>query len=351
MESSAPQVPMRATMRDVAARAGVSLKTVSRVMNAVSTVAPELAERVHAAAAELGYRPNATASVIARSDGRSRSIGLILEDIANPFSAAILRAVQDAAWARQILVVTGSADEDIHQEQRLARTLIDRRVDGLLVVPTGHDQSYLAAEQRRGVPVVFLDRRPNLIAADAVISDNREGAARAVRHLLRGGHRCVAYLGDRTSVATANERWQGYEEALREAGLGIHEQFVRHGLLDSDSASAAAHEMLRRDDAPTAVFASQNLVTVGVIQALSALGRQDQIALVGFDDLPLADVLQPGITTLAQDPSQIGQLGAELLLGRIEGDTSPPQLHVLPTELIERGSGELSRRDEDRVPR
>lgn len=331
----------RATMRQVAAAAGVSLKTVSRVMNKVATVDPDLVDRVEAAAGTLGYRHNVTASVIARADGRSRSVGLILEDIANPFSAAVLRAVQDVAWSRRTLVLTGSFDDDPARERHLARTLIDRRVDGLLVVPCGDNQGYLVAEQRLGLPLVFLDRAPRFINADSVVTANRAGAAAAVRHLLAHGHRRIGYLGDRETVSTARERWSGYERALTSAGLPTDPRIVRHGLQSSEVAARAAAEMMCGEQPPTAIFASQNLVTVGVIQALARLGLQHRTALVGFDDFSLADVLRPAVTTVAQQPARIGEMAAEILFRRLEGDTSEPQQHVVDTKLIVRGSGEI----------
>ncbi len=166
----------RPTMRDVAALARVSLKTVSRVINGESTVAPELAARVHRAATTLDYRPNLTARSLRSSDGRTRSIGLVLENVANPFSSALHRAVEDIARSRGVAVFAGSVDEDPERERELALALISRRVDGLIIVPAGDDQSYLANEQRAGLSLVFADRPPRLLRADAVVSDNAGGA-------------------------------------------------------------------------------------------------------------------------------------------------------------------------------
>jgi LacI family transcriptional regulator len=166
----------RPTMRDVAALAGVGIKTVSRVVNDVPTVAPDLVERVNKAAAKLGYRPNLTASSLRRSDRRTSTIGLLLENVANPFSGVVHRAVEEVARARGVLVLTGSLDEDPVQEKNLARALIDRGADGLLVVPAGTDHSYLVGEQRAGTQIVSRPH-PTLVAADTVRSDHHEGAA------------------------------------------------------------------------------------------------------------------------------------------------------------------------------
>src|ERR671930_1278190 len=162
-------------MRDVAALSGVSLKTVSRVINGEPTVAPHLAARVRRAAATLDYRPNLTARNLRSSDRRTRTIGVLLENAANPFSSALHRAVEDVAGERGVAVFAGSVDEDPRRERELALALVERRVDGMIIVPAGDDQSYLANEQRAGISLVFADRPPHLLRADAVLSDNRGG--------------------------------------------------------------------------------------------------------------------------------------------------------------------------------
>jgi LacI family transcriptional regulator len=328
-------------MRDVAALAGVALKTVSRVVNGVSTVDPELAARVHLAADKLGYRPNLTASNLRRSDGRTHTIGMLVEDAANPFSAALMRAVENVARERGVLVLIGSLDEDPARERELATALIDRRVDGLVIVPAGRDHSYLISEQRAGTGLVFLDREPMLLAADAVISDNRVGALNAVNHLLAAGHRRIAYLGDRASIPTAAQRFAGYSHALELAQIELDDDIVRHGVGTVDAAIHAARQLLALPNPPSALFASQNLVTIGVSRTLRTLGLQDSVAMIGFDDFPLADMLRPGISVVAQDTERLGNLAAEILFGRLDGDESPTSTVTVPTRLIARGSGEI----------
>jgi LacI family transcriptional regulator len=328
-------------MRDVAALAGVSLKTVSRVINGMPSVDPALTNQVRRAAALLNYKPNLTASSLRRRDGRSMMIGLMLEDIANPYSSTIYRAAEDVARGLGVGVLAGSIEEDPERERELVAALIVRRVDGLLIVPAGQDHSYLVNEMGMGTAVVFVDRPPRYLAADAVVSDNRAGAAKGVRHLIELGHRRIAYLGDLSSITTAQERFAGFEDALREAGLGLDYRMVRHDLHTIDAARAATAELLTGSSPPTALFSGQNLVTIGTVRALRAAGVQHRTALIGFDDFPLADLLEPGITVIAQDPASIGKLGTEILFRRIHGDTSPVQVHVVPTRLIERASGAI----------
>ena len=328
-------------MREVAALAGVSLKTVSRVVNEVPTVDPELVVKVHAAMDRLGFRPNLAASNLRRGDGRTHTIGLLVEDVGNPFSAAMHRAVEDYAGPRGVLVLSSSLDEDPDRERRMVRTLIARRVDGLIIVPASHDHRYLVAEQDAGTAVVFVDRLPVPLIGDAVVTDNREAAAVGVAHLIEAGHRRIAYLGDIGTLMTAQDRYTGYCDALGAAGCAVDPALVLHGLRTTEAVQAAVTALLARADAPTALFTSQNLITIGAVEALHRAGRNRDIALVGFDDFPLAQLLDPGVTVLAQQPAHIGRLAAELLFARLAGNTAPADAHVIPSRLIPRGSGEI----------
>jgi LacI family transcriptional regulator len=328
-------------MRDVAALARVSLKTVSRVVNREPGVSPALTARVERAARQLDFVPDLTASSLRRADRQSATIGLLLKNIANPFSASLYRAVEDVARARGVVAFAGSLDEDADRERDLAGLFAARRVDGLIVVPAGKDQSYLQKEQQAGLPIVFVDRPPSFLDADAILTDNREGARVGVRHLLRFGHRRVAYLGDLLTITTARERHDGYLDALAGARLTADPDLVRDDLHTSDEAESAALDLMGGALPPTAIFASQNLVTIGAIRALRRLGLQHRVALVGFDDFLLADLLEPAVTVVAQDPATIGRVAAETLFRRLDGDRSPASTVIVPTRLIPRGSGEI----------
>jgi LacI family transcriptional regulator len=200
----------RPTMRDVAAVAGVSLSTVSRVVNGSPPVRPDLAEKVERAVEMLGYRHNLAARNLRRADRLSASIGLVFEDVSNPFFSAIHRGVEDVARARSVMTFAGSSDEQPDRERELAEALIARRVDGLVVVPAAGNHSYLAREIAAGLALVFVDRPPRFLDADTVLSDNLGGARAAVSHLLARGHRRVAFLGDQPEIFTAAERLRGY---------------------------------------------------------------------------------------------------------------------------------------------
>ncbi|HEY3021473.1 MAG TPA: LacI family DNA-binding transcriptional regulator [Solirubrobacteraceae bacterium] len=333
--------PRRPTMKDVASVAGVSIATVSRVVNG-GDVRDDLALRVHDAIAVLGYRRDLTASTLRRADRQSGSLGLVFGDVSNPFFSAVHRGVEDFARGHGALTFAGSSDEDPERERELVEAFAARGVDGLVIVPCSRDQSYLQRERRSGTALVFVDRPPRFIDADAVLTDNVGGARAAVEHLIAAGHRRIAFLGDRSSIFTAAERRRGYREALDRAGLPHDRALERPGLGDSDAAGAAARELLLGPKAPTAVFAGQNLITVGVVRTLRDLGLQHRVGLVGFDDVVLGDVVEPGITVVTQDPYALGRRAAELLFARLGGDDGDTRRVELPTRLVPRGSGEIA---------
>ena len=308
----------RPTMKEVATLAGVSLATVSRVVNGDGKVRPDLAERVREAVGLLGYRRDLTATNLRRADRQSASVGLVFDDVANPFHAALLRGVETVARTRGVLPLVGSSDEDPGRERELAEAFLSRRVDGLIVVPAGTDHSYLRAERDAGVGLVFVDRPPAFIDADCVLSDNAGGATRAT------------------------ERLRGYREALGAHGIPYDPALVCMELHDSAAASAALADVFAAPEPPTAVFSAQNLITIGAVQRLRSLDLHHTIALVGFDDLTLADSVEPGLTVVAQDAHQLGRVTAELLFARLDGDRGPTRRVEVPTTLIERGSGEIA---------
>jgi LacI family transcriptional regulator len=342
MSDDARTSPRTATMRDVAAVAGVSLKTVSRVVNREAGVSEDLEERVIDAVQLLGYRHNLAASSLRRTDGKTSTIGLLLEDVANPYFSTLHRAVENVARRHGSLTFAASSDADPQRERELLHALASRKVDGLIAVPAGQDHAGLLHEHRLGTPVVFVDRPDLSGVADSVTVDNRAGADSAVRHLLAHGHRRIAYLGDRREIWTADQRYLGYREALLANGLSLLPELVQHDILNTAEAEAAATRMLALDEPPSAFFAAQNLVTIGTLRALQAAQLSRTVAVVGFDDFTLANLLQPGITVVSQDVNRIGSKAAELLFGRIEGSADPPQHIITSPTLIPRGSGEIA---------
>ena len=326
-------------MRDVASTAGVSLKTVSRVVNSEDGVRPTTAARVEAAIAHLGFARNDVARSLRH--GRANALGLVIEDVANPFYSAIARTVEDAAHARSHILITGSCEEDAERERELVLRLLRRSVDALLIVPAGDDHRYLLPEIGAGTPIVFLDRPPRGVEADTVLLDNVGGARAAVEHLLAHGHERIAYIGDKPKVFTASERLAGYRAALTEAGLPVDEDLISPGSHDAASAERAARALLAlpADRRPTALFTANNRNTIGALRALST--GDGTIALVGFDDFELADMLPVPVTVVRHDPAAMGRIAAEMAYVRLDGDDGAPQLRTIDCEVVARGSGEL----------
>src|SRR5437016_7574869 len=240
----------RPTMREVDALAGVSLKTVSRVINTEPAVSADVRSRVLAAIERLEYRHDHAASSLRRSDRKSSTIGVLLEDVANPFSSALHREIEDVALKRGVLVLAGSSDEDEAREQQPIAAFTARRVDGLIIVPARHHHSYLLSERRAGTSMVFVDRPPAFLDADSILTDNQAGARQGVAQLIAYGHRRIGYLGDLMTITTAADRYQGYEQELASAGIALDPQLVRLNVHGIDKADAATVELLGLREPP-----------------------------------------------------------------------------------------------------
>jgi LacI family transcriptional regulator len=331
-------------MRDVATLAGVGVKTVSRVINNEPNVSAVTAEKVSRAARALNYQLDVYAGNLRRTDRSTGTIGLLVASVANPFSGAIHRAIEDEVHERGFSVFSASLDDDAERERRLVDQFLRRRVDGLILTTITTSQAYLLAEREHGTPFVFVDREPRGIDADAVVSANRTGAATGTEQLLRHGHRRIAYLGDRPEILTAGHRRNGFLDAVARRGIPTDDLWMVERLADEESARRATLALLDLADGPTALFTAQNLITIGAMRALHERDLQNEVALVGFDDVILGDVIRPGLSCVTQDADQIGRLGAQRLLARIDGESCPPERLEVPTGFIARGSGEIGPR-------
>lgn len=333
--------PRRPTLRDVAIRAGVSFKTVSRVVNGGEGVSEDLTVRVASAVAELGYLRDDRARHLRQTGSQTGTIGFALGDVSNPFYSAILRGIEEVTSPRDYLVLAGSTDDDPRRQQKLIQAFVTRRVDGLIVIPAGEDLGLLGHELGRGTPVIFVDLEPVGVTVDIVRSDHRGGSELATKHLLKHGHRDIAFFGDDPHLFSAELRLAGFRDAMDRAHVSVppHRIVTEHhtptGWRDFIT------DYLRRDDPPTAVYSAQNFITLGAAQALHALGLQDTIAHIGFDDVDLADVVRPGISVVPQQPRDLGRRAAEMLFRRLDGADSPPTQEIIGSSVIKRGSGEI----------
>jgi len=326
----------RPTMKDVAQAAGVSAMTVSRVVSGDPGVMPETAAKVQRAIRRLGYQRDDLARQLRRKGQLTQTVALLVDNVADPFTASLASAVEDVARKHDSVVLIGSSHDDLRREREVISAFTARRVDGLILIPVKGSHRFLRNAMATGTRVVCADRSASGLDVDNVVIDNRGAAEQAIAHLLARGHRRIAYLGDRLDIWTIEERYAGYRAALDAAGIPVDQDIVRHGLRLPQDASDAVAAVLAAPRPPTAVLASNGIVGLGARAALPA-----QVALVSFDDFLLAPQLDPPVTVIAQDPAAMGTTAAHLLFSRIAGDDSPPRTVVLPTRLIPRGSGEI----------
>ena len=327
------------TVSDVARRAGVSTMTVSRVINDSGAVSPETRARVSGAILELGYMPNVLARQLRSM--RTRTIALVVTDIRNPFFTTIASGVEDTARARGYAVMFCSTYDSEVDESEYVRVLIQRRVDGVLLVPACGGGSSVQLLQKHGLPTVVLDR--HLVAAnvDEVRADSKGGAYEGVRHLVELGHRQIAILSGPQGVSTSTDRVAGYLEALMEASIAGDRGQTLFGEFTEASGYAMARQVIEADPRPTAIFAANNFIAFGAMRAIreAGLGVPNDISVVAFDDLPPEWVFDPMLTVVTQPAYEIGTKAAELLLERLGGDAPDrPRGIVLPSHLIIRRS-------------
>ncbi len=328
------------TIKDVASLAGVSPMTVSRVINESDRVSPETQRRVEKAITQLGYIPSRLARGL--SGRRTGTLALIVPDVANPFFTMIVRAAEEVARRSAYRVILCDTRADLAVERDVIEELIAHRVEGIAIAPVS-DQSkpHLARLSRFGVPFVLIDRTVAGVDCDAVLGDSVGGARRLVEHLVGLGHRHIGMIVEKDEVSTARERRQGYESALKAAGLPLDPRLVAETTPDPDGGFEGMGRLLAAEERPTAVFAVNNLVALGAIEAVRRAGLEvpDDVAMVCFDDIEFASRLYPFLTALEQPAEAFGTLGAQLLLDRIQG-RGPTRDHVvvLPGQLTIRRS-------------
>jgi len=333
------------TISDVAKRAGVSAMTVSRVVRGTGYTSAATRSRVETAIEELGYVPNALARQL-RSK-RTKTIALVVSDISNPFFTTIARGAEDVAVGHGFSVMYCNTDESEAEEEQYLLMLIERQVDGVLLVPARSSGTSFRLLQAHRMPVVVMDRRVAARNVDSVLCDSEAGAHALTRHLIELGHRRIAVLTGRRNVSTSVDRVAGCRRALQEAGLTLDDELVHYGgfnfgkLNQADGHRMAEEVLAAGGERPTAIFAANNFIAFGAIQALREAGLRvpEDMSIVAFDDLPEGWVAEPFLTVAAQPAYEIGRRAATLLLDRISGDhDATGESIVLPFELIIRRS-------------
>jgi len=329
-----------ATMRDVAEQAGVSISTVSHVVNATRPVSKGVTERVRQAMDDLGYQPNLLARSLRR--GQTFAIGMIVPDNVNPFFAEVARGIEDTGFAQGYTVILCNSGGDLDRELVYVNKLVERQVDGIIFVAAGLSSARICEMQERSVPVVVVDRDLLRVSAtvDSVLVDNEKGGWYATQHLLDLGHRRIACITGPSDLTPSAERVTGYRKALNAADVTVDEAMVVRGDFQYESGFSAALRLLDLQEPPTAIFACNDLMAMGAIRAAVTQGRRvpDDLSIVGFDDVRLAAFTNPALTTVAQPKFEMGKLAASLLVERIKGVDTKARHHPLDTYLVVRDS-------------
>ena len=337
-------------IKQVAVLAGVSTATVSHVLNNSAHVSRKLRERVLKVVRDLNYHPNTLARSL--KTRASKTVGMIITDILNPFYPAVVRGAEDVVGRGGFNLVVGNSDGDVQKEEAYYRTFLAKRVDGLLLVTaaTVYPPAYLSRHNSEETPIIFINRDYQGIRADCVIADNLQGSYEAVCHLLKAGHRRVGIITGPREHIMAVQRYLGYERALQAHGVKLEKELVREGRFDLSSGYEQTKSLLTLPDRPTALFVSNVPMTTGALQAIfeSTIRFPEELALVSFDDQDWLNVIRPRISAVAQPGYELGASAADMLLKRISGEsTGPPCRKLLKTELIVRDSS-TSQRPGDR---
>ncbi|MGW0960705.1 LacI family DNA-binding transcriptional regulator [Streptomyces gelaticus] len=324
------------SIKDVAAQAGVSVATVSRVLNSHPSVSPDARTRVLAAVDALGYRPNAVARSL-RTD-QTRTLGLVISDVLNPYFTELARFVEEEARALGYSVIIGNADERPELQDHHVRTLLDRRIDGLLVSPADGDSPLMSDVARAGTPMVFVDRWMPGVDVPVVRADGRLAIRDLVTHLHALGRRRLAIIAGPAATTTGNERVEAFREALRAHALALPDAYIGQGDFQADSGRRVTERFLALPEPPEVVFAADNLMALGALDAIRAAGLRvpQDIGLAAFDDIPWFVHTDPPITAIAQPTGELGRAAVRALVDIVEGRS--PQSVTLPARLVVRRS-------------
>jgi LacI family transcriptional regulator len=338
--------PSKAKLRDVASRAGVASSTISRYLNGSLQLPSPTRNRVQAAIAELNYRPNALARSL--QAGRSHILGLILPDLSNPFFTSVADAAAAAAYREGYSILLCATGNDPNREAHYVNLLVAGQLDGLIYLGAHRRNSALETMRRTELPIIIVDEEIEGVAGGRLFVDNRRGGYLATEHLLHLGHRNVAFIGGEADLLTTVERRRGYEDALLERGLIPHPNGTVLGEYTTEFGARAA-QLLLTDVAPTGIFAASDVVAIGVLQVARQLGLTipEDLSLVGFDDIPMAEMLAPPLTTIWQPAEDLGKT-AVLLLVRHLRDRAPLMRDTLGVRLRIRGSTCRPKRDRSR---
>ena len=324
-----------AKMKDVAKLADVSVTTVSHVINNTRYVSPELTERVNKAIEELDYHPDPLAQGL--SKGKSHTIALVVSDIVNPFFPQVARGVEDCVREHEFSLILSNTDENTTQEANNLSILKSKRVDGFIITPTSNAAPSIQKLLDEGFPVVCIDREIPDLKVDQVFSDNHGGAYKATQHLIDQGHRDIGIILELTDISSFSHRLEGYKKALRDNNIKVRDAYIRKSGLEIEGAYESTGSLLEQEPKISALFSTNDLITEGVLRYFKENKTKcpEEIALVGFDDPEWANSFNPSITSVAQQPYEMGYQAATLLFEQLakKKDYRKPRRILLDTEL------------------
>jgi len=328
------------SLHDVAKKSKVSISTVSRVINEARNISPETLLRVQKAIKVLDYKPNRVAQRLRLPTGQRKVIGLLVPDIQNPFYVDVVKGVEDLALANGFAVLMGNFGQEQDKEALYLDLMLSESVDGLIVGPSDEKQNKIAELIKNEFPLVCIDRSLSVIDSDVVLVNNHDAAFHAVEHLIQRGYKRVAYIGGLGTIATTMKRKEGYIAALTKYNIEIDKQLIRLGDSKHQSGKSLAGELLDLPTPPDAFFTGNNLITLGALETIHNRGLRipEDIAIVGFDDMPWSISLNPPLTAVSQPGYEIGKRAAEMLFHRIVDPHRKPVQLVLNAELIIRKS-------------
>lgn len=328
----------RVTMHDVAQAAGVSLMTVSRVVNDKDDVSQATRERVMEVVRELNFRPSSIARGLATQ--RTGTIGLVVPDISNPFFASLVRNAEEEAYAQGYSVFLGNTNEDPQREITVLQSLEDNQVDGLILCSSRLEDDSLFEILTRFPTAVLAFRKRKSTSYGAITLDDVGGSEVAIQHLLNSGHRNIGLISGPAISLSAVGRYQGYKKALDAAGITINQDWIRHCHPIVEVGQEAAGDLLRKNPEITALFCHNDLIAVGALQACADLGLRvpEDIAIIGYDDIRLAGLVTPGLTTLHIPRAEIGTRAMQMLINQITDESIEPEEINLQPQLVVRGS-------------
>jgi LacI family transcriptional regulator len=330
----------RATLKEVAKLAGVSTATVSNVLNETKFVSEEVREKVNSAIQELNYQTNIVAKSLRVKE--SRIIGLLISDISNPFFSILVRGIENELAKSNYSILLNNTDSSVEKEDKYLKMLIGKRVDGLIISSAGNTGDYFRSMEKPGVPMVFLNRCPDFLISDVIMTNNIKGAYSATEHLIRHGYEKIAIITGPTSISTGKDRLIGYKRALEDYSIAESDELVKEGSFSIESGYEKMKELMEQDDKPDAVFISNNSMTFGAYKYLKESGHTvpDQVAVIGYDDFDWAEIVEPPITTVRQPAYDLGVHAAKLILARIiKKQVKREMMYMDPTLIIRRSCG------------